>query len=150
MQRAAVIDAYARSISTIWLVMTPIVGASFVMGALLSFWQVSLFSDAELVLFVRQYSLKRTVIREGDQDKGKTSADLEKGAVKEEMKQAPTAEPTLSSELAIGEGDDANTIDEKYSIEKINIDNSARDYIPELASERPTTSSTMVEKDSAV
>lgn len=37
MQRAAVIDAYARSISTIWLVMTPIVGVSFVMGALLFF-----------------------------------------------------------------------------------------------------------------
>lgn len=108
-------------------------------------WRVSLFSDAVLVLFVRQYSLKRTVIREGDQDKEKTSADLEKGAVKEEMKETPTAEPTFSSEPAIGEGDDSNTIGEKYSIEKRTID-----YIPELASERPTTSSTMVEKDLAV
>lgn len=109
-----------------------------------------MFSDAVLVLFVRQYSLKRTVIREGDQDKEKTSADLEKGAVKEEMKETPTAEPTFSSEPAIGEGDDSNTIGEKYSIEKRTIDDSARDYIPELASERPTTSSTMVEKDLAV
>ncbi|KAG6836786.1 hypothetical protein H0H93_003207 [Arthromyces matolae] len=58
--RLAVIDAYARSISTIWIVMTPLMGVSFI-----------------LVLFIRSYTLKRTVVR---QDKKKESAetDLEK------------------------------------------------------------------------
>lgn len=65
-QRAAVIDAYARSISTIWLVMTPIIGASFVM-----------------VLFVRKYSLQRIVIRPGEPEKPEQITDPEKGAVDE-------------------------------------------------------------------
>lgn len=31
-QKAQVIDAYARSISVIWIVMTPVVGVSFILG----------------------------------------------------------------------------------------------------------------------
>ncbi|KAF9052922.1 MFS general substrate transporter [Panaeolus papilionaceus] len=50
--RAAVIEAYTKSISKIWLVMTPIVGACFIM-----------------VLFIRVYSLKRTIVRAGDVEK---------------------------------------------------------------------------------
>ncbi|EAU88799.2 membrane transporter [Coprinopsis cinerea okayama7 len=50
-QRAAIIDAYTRSISTIWIVMTPIIGVAFIM-----------------VLFLRKYTLKRTIIRAGDEE----------------------------------------------------------------------------------
>ncbi|KAF9475844.1 MFS amino acid permease [Pholiota conissans] len=64
--RAAVIQAYTQSISAIWLVMTPIVGISFVM-----------------VLFVRVYTLKRTIVRAEDKDKA-TPSDLEKGGSGEE------------------------------------------------------------------
>jgi hypothetical protein len=55
-QRSAVIQALSKSISTIWIVMTPILGAGFIM-----------------VLFVRKYSLKRTVVQAGDKK------DIEKG-----------------------------------------------------------------------
>ena len=34
MQRAEIINAYSRSVSTIWLVATPIMGASFLIGTL--------------------------------------------------------------------------------------------------------------------
>ncbi|KAG6867013.1 hypothetical protein C0991_003929 [Blastosporella zonata] len=67
--------AYARSISTIWLVMTPLIGVSFVM-----------------VLFVRKYSLKRTVVRQGDAKKDEPITDVEKGAVAEGETPTPTAE----------------------------------------------------------
>jgi hypothetical protein len=139
-----VIDAYARSISEIWLVMTPIIGASFIMGALSNIlFRLFFDSDAHPVLFLRQYSLKRTVIRGGDQEKAKESADMEKGAVDEDLKVAPTTEP------AVGENDDAKTIGEIYSMEKRTTSNStphSRNPTPE----RPTTSSTMKEKEPAV
>jgi len=48
-QRAEVIQDFAKSISTIWLVCTPIIGACLV-----------------LVLFLRHYTLKRHIVREGD------------------------------------------------------------------------------------
>ncbi|KAF4614997.1 hypothetical protein D9613_002702 [Agrocybe pediades] len=51
--RAALINAYAKSISTIWLVMTPILGLAFI-----------------LVLFIRKYTLHRTIVRADDAEKG--------------------------------------------------------------------------------
>ncbi|TFK30129.1 MFS general substrate transporter [Coprinopsis marcescibilis] len=51
--RAAIIDAYSRSISTIWIVMTPVVGVSLIMS-----------------LFIKQYTLNRTIVRTGDEEKG--------------------------------------------------------------------------------
>ncbi|KAI8998660.1 MFS amino acid permease [Trametes punicea] len=57
-QRVGLMHAYARSISTIWLVNTPLMGAGFLM-----------------VLFLRGYSLKRTV-RKADEAQG-TPADVE-------------------------------------------------------------------------
>ncbi|KAJ7494229.1 MFS general substrate transporter [Mycena galericulata] len=57
-QRAEVIHAYARSISTIWLVMTPILGAGFVLS-----------------LFIRRYTLERTIVQ--NPGKEKTPRDLE-------------------------------------------------------------------------
>ncbi|KAF9013990.1 major facilitator superfamily domain-containing protein [Cyathus striatus] len=56
-QRSAVIQAYSKSISTIWIVMTPIIGVGFIM-----------------VLFVRKYTLKRTVVQAG------AKKDVEKGS----------------------------------------------------------------------
>jgi hypothetical protein len=64
--RAAVIQAYSQSISTIWLVMTPILGASLFM-----------------VLFLKQYTLVSTIVHAEDRVKEAT-ADIEKGSVNEE------------------------------------------------------------------
>ncbi|TFK62677.1 hypothetical protein BDN72DRAFT_378097 [Pluteus cervinus] len=58
-QRFEVINAYAESISTIWVVMTPIVGVSFIM-----------------VLFLRKYTLARNVIRTGDPAKADPEAGV--------------------------------------------------------------------------
>lgn len=49
--RGSVIEAYTRSISTIWIVMTPILGVSFI-----------------LVLFLKKYTLKRIIVRSGDEE----------------------------------------------------------------------------------
>ncbi|KXN92227.1 hypothetical protein AN958_08680 [Leucoagaricus sp. SymC.cos] len=63
--KAQVIDSYAKSISVIWIVMTPIVGVCFV-----------------LTLFIRKYTLARNIVRQSDRDgKGgnvKANIDLEK------------------------------------------------------------------------
>lgn len=62
--RAEVTHAYARSISTIWLVNTPLSALGLV-----------------LVVFIRAYSLHRTVIRQGADE----TSDPEQGeAVKKE------------------------------------------------------------------
>ncbi|KAF7305038.1 MFS domain-containing protein [Mycena kentingensis (nom. inval.)] len=58
--RNLLIHAYARSISTIWIVIVPITGAGAIM-----------------VLFIRRYSLTRRVVRTGEEEKEK---DLEKGS----------------------------------------------------------------------
>ncbi|KAF9526981.1 MFS amino acid permease [Crepidotus variabilis] len=61
--RGEIIQAYAQSISFIWLVMTPILGATFIM-----------------VLLVRQYTLKRTIVQAGAKKKeGEAVVDEEKG-----------------------------------------------------------------------
>ncbi|KAF5381014.1 hypothetical protein D9615_004058 [Tricholomella constricta] len=112
-QRAAVIEAYARSISTIWLVMTPIIGASFVM-----------------VLFIRKYSLKRTVIRHGEPEKPEQMTDPEKGAVDAGVDYQP---PRVSASAI---DDDDKTVREKRSLEKEPLEEER-----ENASQRPTTSS---------
>ncbi|KAG6860626.1 hypothetical protein C0995_009275 [Termitomyces sp. Mi166 len=78
--RFEVINAYARSISTIWLVMTPIVGVSFVMSLSPVIRCVSNYTYPTFAaLFVRKYSLKRTVIRQGE-PQNEPNADLEKDA----------------------------------------------------------------------
>lgn len=57
--RIALMKAYCEAISTIWIVDTPIIGVGFI-----------------LVLFLRGYTLKRNVVRSGQQP---TTADIEKG-----------------------------------------------------------------------
>lgn len=65
--RALVIDSYARSISTIWKVMTPVVGFSFL-----------------LTLGIRKYSLSRNFVKQGGKDGKDETADanldIEKGS----------------------------------------------------------------------
>ncbi|RXW18730.1 hypothetical protein EST38_g7128 [Candolleomyces aberdarensis] len=51
--RSTIIEAYTRSISTIWIVATPVVGLSFVM-----------------VLFLKKYTLKRIIVKAGDEESG--------------------------------------------------------------------------------
>ncbi|KAK7467253.1 hypothetical protein VKT23_004310 [Stygiomarasmius scandens] len=60
-QRSQVIQAYARSISSIWLVCTPIVGVAFIM-----------------VLFIRRYTLDRNTVHDGKVKKS-VDQDIEKG-----------------------------------------------------------------------
>ncbi|KAG6833218.1 hypothetical protein H0H93_013341 [Arthromyces matolae] len=57
-------DAYTRSISTIWLVLTPILGVSFLMSSSLSLKKALGNSPTSIVLFVRVYSLQRTVVHQ--------------------------------------------------------------------------------------
>lgn len=51
--RMAIIQAFSQSISTIWIVLTPIIGICFIM-----------------VLFIRSYTLHRNVVRAGEKDEG--------------------------------------------------------------------------------
>lgn len=61
--RAAVIQVYSQSISKIWLVMAPIVAASFIMS-----------------LAIRNYSLQRKII-DGNEKTRPSTADVEKGTL---------------------------------------------------------------------
>jgi hypothetical protein len=61
--RAAVIQVYSQSISKIWLVMAPIIAASFIMS-----------------LAIRNYTLQRKVI-DGNEKAPATTGDVEKGTV---------------------------------------------------------------------
>ncbi|KAJ3793475.1 MFS general substrate transporter [Lentinula aff. detonsa] len=67
--RAAVIQAYAKSISSIWVVCTPIAGVGFL-----------------LVLWIRKYTLNRTIVRNE-----KKPADAEKGQTPGEVEEQPAA-----------------------------------------------------------
>ncbi|PPQ98149.1 hypothetical protein CVT26_003193 [Gymnopilus dilepis] len=78
--RAALIGAYAKSISEIWLVMTPILGACFIM-----------------VLFIKVYSLKRTVVH-AEGDKKAQPGDVEKGPITNEDVKAVSAQEAAEQE----------------------------------------------------
>jgi MFS family permease len=73
--RAAVIQAYAQSISKIWLVSTPTAGACLIM-----------------VLFLREYSLKRTIVRAEDVEKAAAAIPAE--PEQEENPEERESEPT--------------------------------------------------------
>jgi hypothetical protein len=66
--------------------MTPILGAAFIMGVLLLLYARSEWSSyySILVLFLRKYTLVRTIVHAEDKEKENASADLEKGAGSEE------------------------------------------------------------------
>ncbi|KZP12598.1 MFS general substrate transporter [Athelia psychrophila] len=83
--RAAVIQAYAVSIQKIWLVAIPLCGVGFI-----------------LVLFVRAYSLQRTVVRQGP------PGDVEKGQVPADQ-DVPEGTPSSAEE---GEGETKESVEE--------------------------------------
>ena len=74
--RQAVIHAFARSITTVWIVMTPLCGVCLVLGApRISVASLNVGTDPghlciSTVLFIRHYSMKRTIIQEGRKNSG--------------------------------------------------------------------------------
>jgi len=119
-QKAQVIDTYARSISFIWIVMTPIVGVCFI-----------------LVLGLRKYSLARNIVRQGgkeDADKGSDAAkDVEKGA------DSGVAESAESDDGRQGEKTQGEVKDSSATISG---------KTPEEMSMRPATGTTLGVNDS--
>jgi hypothetical protein len=82
-QRRELIHAYARSISMIWLVVTPILFAGLILCA------HNLVRDALLTwtdeadtaaLFIRPYTLTRTIVKNPGKDKTAQTGDVEKGS----------------------------------------------------------------------
>jgi len=84
--RAAVFQAYAESITTIWIVGTPMAGACLIM-----------------VLFMRHYTLKRTVIKAEDVEKAAVSGEPDQGN-RQEHSEERTNEPS-------SDNDDIKTVD---------------------------------------
>jgi len=85
--RAAVIQAYAESISTIWMVGTPMAGACLIM-----------------VMFMRHYTLKRNVIRAEDVEKAGVPREPNQG---NEHSEDRASEPSNDN----GDDDDIKTVD---------------------------------------
>ena len=82
--RQAVIHAFTRSIDTVWIVMTPLCGVCLVLGAprisvvSLNTGTDSSYLCAAVVLFIRHYSMKRTIVKEG---RGNNEGGTPSGAV---------------------------------------------------------------------
>ncbi|TBU32477.1 MFS amino acid permease [Dichomitus squalens] len=86
-ERVALTHAYTKSISTIWLVNTPVMGVGFF-----------------LVLFLRAYTLKRVVRKAGDEPQSR-AADIESRAPTDLSAAAPAAGvETVSRDDAATEG----------------------------------------------
>ncbi|KAJ7709772.1 MFS general substrate transporter [Mycena rosella] len=98
-QRQEVIHAYARSISMIWLVVTPILGAGLVM-----------------TLFIRRYTLERTIVR--NPGKEKMAEDVEKG-------------PDAETEATPAEGSDDVDGNEKDVTRKGSMDKERKEELKE-------------------
>lgn len=66
--RQAVIHAFTKAISTVWIVLTPLCGVCLILGT----YQTSqnhapgrALICARIVFFIRNYSMKRTIVQEG-------------------------------------------------------------------------------------
>ena len=115
--RQAVIHAFTKAISTVWLVLTPICGVSLILGT-------SRMSIASLntetnpgslrvpaVLFIRNYSMKRTIVKEG-----KRNSDGETPPVTPTTEEAGSEPQTVEEkrrpasdlEKGLDDGDDAS------------------------------------------
>jgi hypothetical protein len=68
------------------------------------------------VLFIREYSLKRTVVRDGDQEQAPGSDDLEKAVMSGGLNAIVDEAPVLKSNADDGD-DDERTVGEKRSNE---------------------------------
>ncbi|PFH54197.1 hypothetical protein AMATHDRAFT_169852 [Amanita thiersii Skay4041] len=117
--RSAILQAFTKSISTIWLVMTPILGVSFVM-----------------VLFIRKYTLKRRIIRDEDE-----KANVEVGSEDPEKGPDDHENDTVEGAGVASADDDVKTIDGVRSFEK---DRKEDEGDADAPATRPTTSSTKV------
>ncbi|KAG2137516.1 MFS general substrate transporter [Suillus clintonianus] len=95
--RNEVMHAYSRSISTIWLVITPL--SAF--GLL-------------LVLFIRNYTLERTIIRSGEKKLG----DAEKGAEIAKVAENPQVMELKTLEYQTSLDDAAESTDSVHDISK--------------------------------
>ncbi|RPD66097.1 MFS amino acid permease [Lentinus tigrinus ALCF2SS1-7] len=96
-ERVALTHAYTRSIATIWLVMTPIMGVGFI-----------------LVLFLRGYTLKRVVRKANDQEnKDETEAQGQANLAAN----APVVPVSEKGEAVSSPADDAATVHGEPSIE---------------------------------
>ena len=67
--RMEVIQALGSATSMIWLVMTPFLGVCFILGESIDKRALIAHADGPEVLFIRQYSLKRRTVRQGDEEK---------------------------------------------------------------------------------
>ncbi|KAF8637399.1 hypothetical protein AX17_002894 [Amanita inopinata Kibby_2008] len=113
--RSTVIQAFCKSISMIWIVMTPVVGVCFIM-----------------VLFIRVYTLQRRVVRAGDEENTQVKSSVVSNAEKEPHEE----ERNDDAEVAT-----ASSCDEDVkTIEGLHEDEAEA----EIATTRPTTSSTKV------
>ncbi|KAK1236015.1 hypothetical protein PQX77_000784, partial [Marasmius sp. AFHP31] len=102
--RGEVIQAYAKSISTIWIVATPVIGVGFLMS-----------------LFIRRYTLDRTIVRGNDVEKGEK---VEEATVEEnEAKGVPASSSSSSprpgevpSDTNTAQGDQVESKGEKQTL----------------------------------
>ncbi|KAF7294823.1 MFS domain-containing protein [Mycena indigotica] len=88
--RTELIHAYARSISRVWLVIVPIVGA----GTIMTF-------------FIRRYTLARTVVRSGEQEKKATDVEKGEASAEETKDETGNEEERGSTEKGPGKSDSA-------------------------------------------
>ncbi|KAJ3814948.1 MFS general substrate transporter [Lentinula aff. lateritia] len=88
--RVAVIQAYSKSISSIWVVCTPIAGIGFL-----------------LVLWVRKYTLNRTIVRNEKQP-----VDAEKGQTPGDVTELPAAS-NVSDDITIEGGEETSAKQEE-------------------------------------
>ena len=80
-QRKAIIHAYVKSISTIWIVMTPIVGVGLILGEFVLSAPTAISNQPIwAVLFLRPYTLKRNVVQDGG-----NTGDVEAGPAETEV-----------------------------------------------------------------
>ncbi|THH16547.1 hypothetical protein EW146_g4097 [Bondarzewia mesenterica] len=83
--RQQVLHAYTKSLSTIWIVGTPLLGACCIMGShrlplfILPFLFIDCLNDRDAVLFLKKYDLKRTVVRTPKKGGPPSPPDLEGG-----------------------------------------------------------------------
>ncbi|KAJ6502423.1 major facilitator superfamily domain-containing protein [Mycena sanguinolenta] len=104
-QRGEIIHAYARSISFIWLVMTPILGAGLIMS-----------------LFLRHYSLARNTVQSTGKDK---AAAAQGGAVEKGPESATPADNEVQEN---GEAEaDGVTVGDGGSLDKSEVKEDGKD-----------------------
>ncbi|KAL0063748.1 hypothetical protein AAF712_009305 [Marasmius tenuissimus] len=97
--RGEIIQAYASSISTIWIVATPIIGVGFLMS-----------------LFIRRYTLERTIVRGNDVEKG---GKAEEATVEENEAKGAPASPRpgeVPSDTNTAQGDQVESKEEKQTL----------------------------------